>query len=166
MTPRVPYEAGEKETLHAALDSHRDVVVWKLQGLDDEQLRRAVTPSGTSLLGMVKHLASVEYGWFCSTFGRPSQEVPFEESDPDADWRVEPGESTADVLAYYARARAAADATLAELDLADTGTAWHGAQVSLRWVLLHMLEETARHAGHADIARELLDGVTGDHPQG
>ncbi|GAB7190482.1 DinB family protein [Kineococcus sp. NUM-3379] len=166
MTPRVPYAAGEKETLHAALDSHRDVVVWKLQGLDDEQLRRALTPSGTSLLGLVKHLASVEYGWFCTTFGRPSQEVRFEESDPDADWRVEPGESTEDVLAYYARARAAADAAVAELDLADTGTAWHGAPVSLRWVLVHMLEETARHAGHADVLRELLDGTTGDHPQG
>lgn len=67
---RTPYTGGEKESLHASLNRHRDAVLWKLEGLDDEQVRRVMTPSGTNLLGLVKHLASVEYGWFCSTFGR------------------------------------------------------------------------------------------------
>jgi uncharacterized damage-inducible protein DinB len=159
---RVPFTGGEKESLHVSLDRHRDVILWKLDGLDDEQLRRPMTPSGTNLLGLVKHLASVEYGWFCSTFGRPAEEVPFDEDDPDADLRVEPDETTADILAYYARARAAADAVITELDPEAEGTAWFGDTVTMRWVLIHMIEETARHAGHMDILRELIDGQAGD----
>lgn len=159
-----PWTASEKETLHALLDRQRDVMVWKLDGLDDEDLRRPMTPSGTNLLGMVKHLAAVEYGWFCSTFGREIEPMPFDEDDPEADLRVEAHETTGDILAFYDRARAAADAVIRELDPEETGTAWHGATVSLRWVLLHMIEETARHAGHADILRELLDGTTGYVP--
>lgn len=85
MGQRVPFTGGEKESLQVSLDRHRDAVVWKLEGLDDAQLRRPMTPSGTSLLGLVKHLASVEYGWFCETFGRESDAVPFDPDDPDAD---------------------------------------------------------------------------------
>jgi uncharacterized damage-inducible protein DinB len=162
---RVPYTGGEKESLHVALDRHRDVVLWKLEGLRDDDLRRPRTPSGTSLLGLVKHLASVEYGWFCATFGRDSDAIPFDESDPDADMRAEPHETAADIVAYYGRARAAADRVIDELSPNDLGTAWFGDDVSLRWVLIHMVEETARHAGHMDILRELIDGATGDHPQ-
>jgi uncharacterized damage-inducible protein DinB len=159
----VPYTGGEKESLRAALDRHRDVVVWKTRGLTDEQLRRTMTPTGTNLIGLVKHLGSVEYGWFCDTFGRESDAVRFDDAEPDADMRAAPGESTAQILDYYARAREAADAVIAELDLEDTGTAWHGATVTLRWALIHVLEDTARHAGHMDIVRELLDGASGDH---
>jgi uncharacterized damage-inducible protein DinB len=140
-------------------------VLWKVEGLDDDELRRPMTPSGTNVLGLVKHLAAVEYGWFCEPFGRPTEPLPFDEDDEDADLRVDPGETTADVLAFYERARAAADQVIADLDLDDTGTAWFGDTVSMRWVLLHMVEETARHAGHVDIVRELIDGVTGDHPE-
>jgi len=163
---RVPYAGGEKESLRLSLDRHRDVVLWKVDGLDDEQLRRSMTPSGTSLLGLVKHLASVEYGWFCDTFGRESESIPFDEADPDADMRAAPHESTADILEYYRRARAAADQVIDELDVDDLGVAWFGDGVSMRWVLIHMIEETARHTGHMDIVRELIDGTTGDHPQG
>jgi uncharacterized damage-inducible protein DinB len=163
MPKRVPFTGGEKESLKVALDRHRDAVLWKLEGLDDEQLRRPMTPSGTSLLGLVKHLAAVEYGWFCETFGRPAEPMPFDEDDPDADLRIRPDETTADVLAFYGRARAAADRAIDEIGLEETGTAWFGDPVSMRWVLIHMVEETARHAGHADIVRELLDGTTGDH---
>ena len=70
MSQRVPFTGGEKVSLHVSLDRHRDVVLWKIDGLHDEQLRRPMTPSGTSLLGLVKHLAAVEYGWFCHTFQR------------------------------------------------------------------------------------------------
>jgi uncharacterized damage-inducible protein DinB len=163
MPKRVPFTGGEKESLKVALDRHRDAVLWKLEGLDDEQLRRPMTPSGTNLLGLVKHLAAVEYGWFCETFGRPAEPLPFDEDDPDADLRIRPDETTADVLAFYGRARAAADRAIGETGLEETGTAWFGDPVSMRWVLIHMVEETARHAGHADIVRELLDGATGDH---
>jgi uncharacterized damage-inducible protein DinB len=161
---RVPFTGEEREVLQVALDRHRDVVLWKLQGLDDEQLRRVLTPSGTSLLGLVKHLAAVEYAWFCETFGRDTEALPFVDDDPDADLRVEAEESTADIIAFYGRARAAADKVISEVELEETGTAWFGDPVSMRWVLVHMLEETARHAGHMDIVRELIDGATGDHP--
>ena len=163
MGKRVPFTGGEKECLQASLDRHREVVLWKLEGLDDEQLRRPMTPSGTNLLGLVKHLAAVEYGWFCETFGRATEPLPFDEQDGDADLRVLPEESTADIVAFYGRARAAADQVVAELSVDDLGRAWSGEPVSLRWVLIHMVEETARHAGHMDIVRELLDRTTGDH---
>ncbi len=163
MARRVPFTGGEKESLHVSLDRHRDAVLWKLEGLDDEALRRAMVPSGTNLLGLVKHLASVEYAWFCQTFGRDTEPLPFVDEDPEADLRVEPDETTADVLAFYGRARAAADQVIDELDVEATGTAWYGATVTLRWVLIHMVEETARHAGHVDIVRELIDGMAGDH---
>jgi uncharacterized damage-inducible protein DinB len=163
MVQRVPFTGGEKESLRVALDRHRDAILWKLEGLDDQQLRRSMVPSGTSLLGLVKHLAAVEYGWFCDTFGREAEPLPFDDDDPDADLRVEPDETTADVLAFYGRARAAADRAIDEVGLEETGMAWFGEPVTMRWVLIHMVEETARHAGHVDILRELTDGVTGDH---
>jgi uncharacterized damage-inducible protein DinB len=163
MVIRVPFTGAEKESLKVSLDRHRDAVLWKLGGLGDDDLRRPMVPSGTSLLGLVKHLAAVEYGWFCDTFGRETEPLPFDEDDPDADLRIRPEEMTEEVLAFYGRARAAADQVIGELDVEDTGTAWFGETVTMRWVLIHMVEETARHAGHVDILRELIDGMTGDH---
>jgi uncharacterized damage-inducible protein DinB len=163
MAQRVPFTGSEKESLHTSLDRHRDVILWKLDELDDADLRRPMTPSGTNLLGLVKHLASVEYGWFCQTFGRETEPLPFDQDDENADLRVQPDETTDDIVAFYGRARAAADQVIADVDLDDTGTAWFGDAVSMRWVLIHMIEETARHAGHVDIVRELIDGATGDH---
>ena len=160
---RVPFTGSEKESLQVSLDRHRDAVVWKLSGLDDAGLRRIMTPSGNSLLGVVKHLGGVEYGWFCETFGREMEPLPFDLNESDADFRVEPSETSDGILAFYARARAAADQVINELDLDDTGKAWFGDEVSMRWVLIHMIEETARHAGHIDIMREQIDGMTGDH---
>jgi uncharacterized damage-inducible protein DinB len=166
MVIRVPFTGAEKESLKVALDRHRDAVLWKLEGLGDEDLRRQMTPSGTSLLGLVKHLAAVEYGWFCDTFGRETEPLPFDDDNPDADLRIRPDETTEEVLAFYGRARAAGDRAIGELEVEDTGTAWFGEAVTLRWVLIHMVEETARHAGHADIIRELIDGMAGDHRPG
>ncbi|GGW31725.1 hypothetical protein GCM10010503_04320 [Streptomyces lucensis JCM 4490] len=153
--------AEEKDILLTSLDRHRDVVLWKLEGLDDEQLRRPMTPTGTTLLGLVKHLASVEYGWFVETFGGEAEPRWF---DPYDDMRIAPGETTDRILAFYARARAAADRTIGGLPLDTVGRpSWRDHSVSLRWTLVHMIEETARHAGHMDILRELIDGATGDH---
>ncbi|MEV0635288.1 DinB family protein [Streptomyces sp. NPDC050619] len=159
----MPYAGAEKETLHASLDRHRDAVLWKLEGLDDEQLRRPMTPSGTSLLGLVKHLASVEYAWFVETFGGKVEPLWF---DPytDEDLRPDKDDTTPRIVDFYTRARTAADRKITELPLDIMGhPAWRRHDVSLRWVLVHMIEETARHAGHMDILRELIDGVTGDH---
>lgn len=159
----VPHTGDEKTSLHVALQRHRDAVVWKLDGVADADLRRPMVPSGTNLLGLVKHLASVEYGWFCETFGRPTEPLPDVDADPEADMRATAEESTQDILDFYQRACAAADAVIDAVGLEETGTSWDGKTVSMRWVLIHMVEETARHAGHADIVRELIDHRTGDH---
>ncbi|WP_327064473.1 DinB family protein [Kitasatospora sp. NBC_01302] len=167
MTKSVPFTGDEKDSLYAALDRHRDAVLWKLEGLDDEQLRRPMTPSGTNLLGLVKHLGGAELGWFRETFGRETGPLPFDfDRDETSDMRVEPHESTEDILEFYGRARGAADQVIDELGLDDLGTSYAGNAVSLRWVLIHMTTETARHAGHMDILRELVDGSTGDHNRG
>jgi uncharacterized damage-inducible protein DinB len=163
MPRRVPFTGDEKTSLHVSLDRHREAVLWKLEGLDDASLRRPMTSSGTNLLGLVKHLAAVEYAWFCQTFGRQTEPLPFSDEEPNADLRVTSNETTQDIFEFYARARAAADRVIDEVDLDETGTAWFGDAVSMRWVLIHMVEETARHAGHIDIVRELIDGMTGDH---
>jgi uncharacterized damage-inducible protein DinB len=161
-----PFTADEKTTLLAALPSHRDVMLWKLDGLSDKEIRRAMVPSGTSLLGLVKHLANAEYGWFCETFGRPTEPLTDISDDPEADMRAAEGEATEEIVAFYRRAWAAADAAILELPLDATGTSYSDKTVSLRWVLVHMIEDTVRHAGHADILRELIDGGTGHHVPG
>lgn len=159
--PDPPFSAPEREMLAAFLDYHRATLLWKVDGLDDAQLRRPMTPSGLTLLGMVKHLAHVERWWFRAVFAGEGVEVPWSEADPDADWRVEPGESTAAILELYRAEteRSRAIAAAADLD----AIARHPERApSLRWVLIHMIEETARHNGHADLMRERLDGATGE----
>ncbi len=160
MPKRVPLTGDEKTSLHISLDRHRDAVLWKLEGLNDEQLRRPMTPSGTNLLGLVKHLAGVEYEWLPKTYGRETEPL---ETDVVADMNAGPDETTADIIAFYTRARAASDAVIADHDVEDLGTAWFGEQVTLRRVLIGMVEETARHAGHMDILREQIDGAVGSH---
>ena len=152
MVIRVPFTGAEKESLKVSLDRHRDAVLWKLEGLSDGDLRRQLVPSGTSLLGLVKHLGAVEYGWFCSTFGRPTEPL-FDEDDPTRTCASGPRRPPRTPWPSTA-ARAAADQVIDELDVEDTGTAWFGDTVTMRWVLIHMVEETARHAGHVDVLRE------------
>lgn len=168
MVQQVPFTGGEKESLHVSLNRIRDAMLWKLHGLDDERLRRPMVPSGTTLLGLVKHSGSVEYGWFCETFGRESEWIRWDPDDCDNDARIEPDETTQDILDFFQRARTAADQVIAEVDI-DTVVPtvpglWTGDQVSLRWILVHVLEDAARHAGHMDILRELIDGQTGEFP--
>jgi uncharacterized damage-inducible protein DinB len=165
MNDAYPITGDEGPMVVSILNKQREVMLWKLDGLSDEELRRPMTPSGTNLLGLVKHLAAVEYGWFCSTFGRSTEPLPFDDNDENADLRVNDDESTEDILAFYRRACDAADLAMSEIGLDGEGTAWFGDTVSMRWVILHMIEETARHAGHADILREMLDGTTGYRPQ-
>ena len=153
----------EKEVLLAFLDLQRDVVVWKLDGLTEDQLRqRPLTPSGLYLLGLVKHLAGVEQYYLCAIFGRPAEPFSLAASD---DLELEEGDTTESVLAYYRRARTASDRSITELDLDATATTWLGDTVSFRWAILHVIEETTRHAGHADLIREHIDGTTGYLPK-
>ena len=162
--PEPPYLGGEAETLAGFLDFHRATLLWKLEGLDDEQLRRAMVPSGTSLLGMVKHLAYVERWWFQQVWAGGQPSYPWTDDDPDADWRIEPDETTKDVLALYdgecARSREIV-AAASSLDGTVVHPRWQE-PLSRRWILTHMIEETARHVGHADILREQLDGAVGE----
>jgi uncharacterized damage-inducible protein DinB len=162
--PEPPHVGSEAETLRGFLDFHRATLLWKLEGLDDEQLRRAMVPSGTSLLGLVKHLAYVERSWFQRVWAGQEVSFPWTQDDPDADWRIEPDETTEDILALYDgecdRSRQIVAAASA-LDEAVVHPRWKEA-VSRRWILTHMIEETARHVGHADILREQIDGVVGE----
>ncbi|TMR12423.1 DinB family protein [Nonomuraea turkmeniaca] len=157
-----------KADLHRYLQTAREALLWKLDGLSEYDVRRPMTPTGTNLLGLVKHVASVEFGYFGDTFGRPSGEpLPwFEEgAEPNADMWATPDESREQIIGLYHRAWAHADATINELPLDSIGhVAWWPAdrsEVTLHRILTHLISETNRHAGHADIVRELIDGAAG-----
>jgi len=159
-----PLEADERATLAAFLDFNRGTLALKCEGLSDDQLRqRAVPPSSLSLLGLVRHMAEVERNWFRPVLGGEPMALIFA---PDMDWEAAFREvATADVAEAFRIWRAECDharelvAAAPSLDV--TGFRRSG-YVSLRWVLTHMIEEYARHNGHADLLRERLDGSTGE----
>ncbi|HZT95343.1 MAG TPA: DinB family protein [Chloroflexota bacterium] len=160
-----------KEDLRRYLQLARDAVLWKMEGLSEYDVRRPMTPTGTNLLGIVKHLAGVEFGYFGETFGRPAvEELPWFESsaEPNDDMWATADESRDEIIALYRRAWDHADATIASLPLDAVGQVrWWPAgknQVSLHRILVHVIAETHRHAGHADIVRELIDGAAGVRP--
>jgi uncharacterized damage-inducible protein DinB len=161
-------DAGPKADLHRYLQTARDALLWKLEGLGEYDVRRPMTQTGTNLLGLVKHLAYVEMGYFGPTFGRPVAEVePWmrDEIEPNSDLWATEDESREDVLALYRRAWAVTDATVGELPLEAAGSvAWWDPDrqaVTLHQILVHVIAETDRHLGHADIVRELIDGAAG-----
>jgi uncharacterized damage-inducible protein DinB len=172
-----PLSSDPKAVLHRYLNRSREALMWKVQGLSDHDVRRPLTRTGTNMLGLVKHLASVEAGYFGGCFGRPLPDPPawfaeLDEADPEPnlDMWATPDESTADILGLYRRACAHADETIAALDLDAVGQVpWWGPQAgpaTLHRMLVHMIDETARHCGHADIVRELIDGAAGVRPGG
>ena len=147
--------------LHAALERYRGVIDWKLEGLDDEQLRRPLVPSGSSLLDLVQHLTSIETGAVCALFEPPLDAVaPARPGLPGRTLRVLAADDTSAVLESYRRARADLDRILDTLPLESVGQA-HGTTVTLRAQVGRVIDETTRHAGQADIMRELIDGMTG-----
>lgn len=153
---------SEKELLSAFLDFERDTVLWKLSGLTDEQLRMRRTPSGVSLLGLVKHLAYVERSWFQRRFLGRDVYIAWRSGDPNGDFHISPDELPASVLDFYAAEAAESRRIVAACDSLDTLARNVDSPRSLRWILIHMIEETARHAGHADLMREMADGQTGE----
>ncbi|HVB41611.1 MAG TPA: DinB family protein [Streptosporangiaceae bacterium] len=156
--------AGERDALQGWLDYHRATLLFKCQGLTGEQLvARAVAPSSLSLLGLVRHMAEVERGWFRRSFG--GQDLPplyYSDEYPDDDFdRTDPAAAEQDLAAFTAECALADDAAQGR-SLDDTFVSRRGTTLDLRWIYLHMIEEYARHNGHADILREQIDGVTGD----
>ena len=163
-----------KEELHRKLRAARAGILSKLEGLSDYDLRRPMTPTGTNLLGLVKHLAGEEYGYLGESFDRPAPEkMSWIEDDSiwdSADMWALPGESSDYLIGLYRRACAHADQTIAELDLDAAGSVAHWPEerrsTTLGVLLIRMVDETAHHAGHADIVRELIDGRDGpDHDE-
>jgi hypothetical protein len=159
---------GPKADLHRYLQSGRDALVWKLDGLGEYDVRRPLTPTGTNLLGLLKHLSYVEMGYFGPTFGRPVPEVePWlaDDVEANADMWATADESRKEIVALYHRAWAVTDATIGALPLEAAGAVpwWQPERrvVTLHRVLVHVIAETHRHAGHADIVRELVDGASG-----
>ncbi|MGD1032964.1 MAG: DinB family protein [Candidatus Dormibacteria bacterium] len=157
-----------KATLHRYLRRAREVMLWKLDGVSEYDVRRPLVPTGTNLLGMVKHLAGVEAGYFGATFGRPFGEpLPWSAADAplNADMWATAGESREMIVGLYRRVWAHADATIDALGLEAIGhVPWwpeERSEVTLQLILVHMIAETSRHAGHADILRELIDGAVG-----
>ena len=143
-------------------------MLWKLEGLSEYDARRPLTPTGTNLLGLIKHLATCEAGYFGETFGRPFDEpMPWssDDAEPNADMWATADESRGWIVELYQRACTHADATIEALALDATGRVpwWppERREVTLHLILVHMIAETVRHAGHADIVRELIDGSVG-----
>jgi uncharacterized damage-inducible protein DinB len=160
--------SDQKADLQRYLQRNRDALLWKLDGLSDYDMRRPMTPTGTNLLGIVKHVASVEAGYLGETFGRPIDiPIPWfdEGADPGADMYAAAEESRDYIVDFYKQVWAHSDNTIETSDLDAVGhVPWWPAErseVTLHQILVHMINESARHAGHADVVRELLDGAIG-----
>lgn len=159
-----------KDDLHRYLRVAREALVWKLDGLCEYDARRPMVPTGTNLLGLIKHLAGVEIGYFADTFDRPFDGAPawlasIDDAEPNVDMWATPAESREEILGLYAAATAHADDTIEALPLDAPGRVpWWPAdrnEVTLHRILVHVATETHRHAGHADVVRELIDGTAG-----
>lgn len=157
-----------KATLTRYLDEQNDALLWKVDGLSEYDLRRPLTPTGTNLLGLLKHVAGVHGVYFGLVFGRPFPQTPAwmaADAEPNADMWATVEESSASILDLSARVRAHTAETIAALDLDSTGLVpWWGdggRSVTLGQILVHVAVEAARHAGHADILRETIDSAAG-----
>jgi uncharacterized damage-inducible protein DinB len=161
-------DTSEKAVLHRYLRSGREAILWKLDGLSEYDVRRPLVNTGTNLLGLVKHLAGVEAGYFGDTFQRPFAEpLPWMDDDAEAnaDMWATADETRESIIELYRRVAEHSDATIDALALDAPGEVPWWAEdrrsVTLQQILVHMIAETHRHAGHADILRELIDGQVG-----
>jgi uncharacterized damage-inducible protein DinB len=153
-----------KDLLHGRLKTIREALIWKIDGLSEYDIRRPLTATGTNLLGLVKHVATCEAWYFGEVFGRPSPGPLGRWQDADgSDLWATADETREQIIDFYQRAWKYADATIRELPMDAPGHVpwWSRPDVTLFGVMIHILQETTRHAGHADILREQLDGRTG-----
>jgi len=159
-----PLAAQEQQMLAAWLDFHRDTLALKCAGLTDGQLReRAVPPAKLSLLGLVRHMAEGEQQWFTMVLG--GEQVPwhyYTEDNPDADFDDVDSADVAEAFETWRSECAQARERVAAAPSLDVTAPHRGSEVSLRWIMIHMIEEYARHNGHADLLRERIDGTVGD----
>ncbi len=170
--PEPPVAAGEAPTLLGFLDYQRVTLAWKCSGLDPAGLQATVGASTMTLGGLLKHLACVEEYWFSQLLAGQEEVAPWNsvdwDDDPDWEWRSAAQDSPEQLMALWQqsvdRSRELTAAALADHDLSDPAkTAWKdGRKPSFRWILVHMIEEYARHNGHADLLRESVDGSTGE----
>ncbi|MDQ6848091.1 MAG: DinB family protein [Candidatus Dormibacteraeota bacterium] len=160
--PDPPTAADEKDTLVAFLDWYRDNLLRKVEGLDREALTRRLVPSATTLLGIVKHLAYVERGWFQNTFLGQTLYRPPRTAADDAEFRIEDDETVDSIIGFYQEEVARSREIVAGAALDDHARRQDRRDYTLRWIMVHMIEETARHVGHADILREQTDGGAGE----
>jgi uncharacterized damage-inducible protein DinB len=159
--PRPPLVGDERTILDGWLDFHRATLLWKCEGLTFDQLKRApIASSSLTLLGLVRHLTEVERGWFLPFVGEYDGPVYSSDDNPDGDFDVADADAASD-LARFGTEVDAISAKLAGRDL-DEQEVDDGRTYSLRWIYTHMIEEYARHNGHADLLREALDGATGE----
>ena len=155
--------AAERETLEEFLDYHRSALSGKLRGLSEEDARRRLVPSATTMLGLVSHAAAVERNWFQHYLGgKPREEITGNARGDDPSWDVGAGQTIAGVIAEFDSACATSRQIAAGFTLDQTVPRDQLGQVSLRWIYVHIIREHARHLGHADILREQIDGTTGD----
>jgi hypothetical protein len=163
--PDIAHVADERTMLTEFLDYFRIVFLRKVEDLTDEQARVRLPPSDLDLLGMTRHLADVERWWFRMVFVAEVTVGNYESEDPDLDWHHGPADTIAEARDIWhvevARAREIVRAC-ADLDTIGAFTSGARGEISLRWILIHMIEEYARHCGHADFLREHIDGTTGD----
>ncbi len=164
---------ANKDTLHTYLHWAHDALLWKLDGLDEYDLRRPLVATGTNLLGLVKHTAATNVGYFGLVFDRPFDEpldwLFDDDAEDNLDMFATEDESSADILAFDDRCWRHVDATIAALDLDSPGRVpwWPGerGQVTLHTIMVHCIAEVNRHCGHADIVREMIDGSAGFRPE-
>jgi len=158
-----PTVADERTLLTGFLDFQRDTLAWKCSGLTDEQLKlRSVEPSSLSLLGLLRHLTEVERGWFVRTIaGEEVSPTYYTDEKPDDDFDDLDSHSPTEVYGAWQAACARSREITAAHELDFEGARPHR-NYSLRWVLIHLIEEYARHNGHADLLRERIDGATGE----
>ncbi|MFI8171465.1 DinB family protein [Streptomyces sp. NPDC085931] len=159
--------ADERTMLEGWLEFHRQTLAWKCEGLSDEQLRTAsAPPSELSLLGLVRHMADVERSWFRRVLA--NEDAPplyFSDDDLDGEFHLTEADTWAEAGAAWQGEIEAARANAARFGLDDISEGKHrrtGERFNLRWIYTHMIEEYARHNGHADLLRERIDGATGD----
>lgn len=159
----IPRVADERTTLLEFLRWQRATLAWKCEGLTAAQLRtRSAPPSPLSLLGLVRHMTDVERGWFRRTLGQEDVDDVYETEPPtDADFKGVDDADPDDALGLWRTECDRADAIIAEHHLDDVRPQRSGRNVSMRWILVHMVEEYSRHNGHADLLREAVDGATG-----
>ena len=171
--PEPPAAAGEAETLLGFLDYQRATLAWKCSGLDGAGLRATTAASTMTLGGILKHMALVEYGWFSRSLHGREYAPPWDavdwKADPDWEWRTAAEDSPEELFALWQRAVHQSRADVAAALNSGEGLGglaertWpDGRSPSLRWILCHMIEEYARHNGHADLLRESIDGATGE----